>query len=91
MSLQKEINYKGFTTPACYKITWISITEQEKIDWVKTYKALLLINSYTDLTKEYDIEQVNVPLTWLYEVELNLPTYYSKLKELEVYKDSLDI
>lgn len=90
MSLQLSTIYKGLSLEnATYKIACLSYTEKEIIDWVKVYNLILQVNSYTDTTKQYDIEQK----TYIFESNLEwltLTNGYNLLKTLLEFETAID-
>lgn len=91
MALTQQRNYKGFDINEYIKITWYEVIEWEKVNWVKIYNVELLINKYTDSTKQYDIEQISEKLQWLTETQLNLTNYYILLKTISWYENCVDL
>ena len=55
--LKLAIIYKGIPMDAFYKVTGVTLTETGSDATGKLYSADVSVNSYTSLTKEYDLEQ----------------------------------
>ena len=90
MAIQLPISYKWFDINSYNKITWISYYESGKDEEGKIYKMNVLVNSYTNEYKEYDIEQKNYSFECRYN-ELNIDSAYIKLKSLDEFKNGVDI
>jgi len=93
MSLQKNLTYKGINLPKAYaKVTHVSIVESTPAeDWSKLYKAFLQVNTYTDSTCEFDIEQRTYELDWLTEEQFTLAWCYEGLKVLPDFEWATDV
>jgi len=92
MSLQIETTFKGLNIPAAYsKITTVIITEETNNSEIKTYKTDITVNTYTDNTKEFDIEQRTYSFEWITEEQFTLPASYEALKTLPDFEWAIDV
>jgi len=84
MAITKSKTYKGINIPeAYYKITSLTIIEDWTDEAWKLYKATANINSYTNNTKEYDIDQKTYVIKGLKENELTYKKIYSEVMKEE--------
>ena len=92
MSLQIETTYKGIVIPkAVAKITHVSIIEtSDTLEW-KLYKCFVQVNTYTDSTKEFDINQHTYEFDKITEAQFTLTACYEWLKTLPEFLWALDI
>ena len=80
MAFIKETTLKGILIPsAYYKITSTKTDEAWEDELGKIYTVTVFVNSYTNDTKEFDIEQRNYYLEWFREAELSLTNIYTRL------------
>ena len=90
MAINLPTNYKGFNLNAYYKITWVSFSEKWKDEQGnKTYNLKLLVNSFTDESKEFDICQKDYNFETNYSW-LNIDNWYTLLKGLTEFKEAVD-
>jgi len=90
MALLMNTAYKGFDLNAYYKITWVSFNEKWKDELGnKIYNMTLLVNSFTDDTKEYDICQKDYNFETNY-AWLNIDNWYTLLKWLAEFATATD-
>lgn len=88
--LKKDITYKGLPITAFYKITSVNIVETWSDEQGKLYTAKVLVNSYTDNSKEFDIEQKDYEFKDIRENQFTLSDCYLWLKSLEEFNLAVD-
>ena len=92
MAILLETTVMGITIPdAYYKITEVKFSESgEKTDaWEKIYNIQYIMNSYTNSTKEFDINQSVVSTTGT-EAEITIANGYNFIKTLPFYSEAKD-
>ena len=91
MALTKSTTIYGLSAPeAYYNINNVGVIG-ESTDAGKVYNVTVLVNEYTDSTKENHVSQKGYELKGLTEAELTIATYYAKLKELEEFTGATDV
>jgi len=93
MALKIATTYKGINLPAAYcKVTHVALVESTPAeDWSKLYKAFLQVNTYTDSTCEFDIDQRTYELDWLTEEQFTLAWCYEGLKAFPELENAIDV
>jgi len=92
MALKKTRIFKGIELRNAYhKITSVNVTETWEDETWKLYTTSVQVNSYTDETKEYDLEQRSYYFKKLREQDNVLSTLYWKLKLEKDFEWSIDL
>jgi len=93
MWLELKKTFKGINLPSAYaKVNHVSIVPSTPAeDWTKLYKVFLQVNTYTDNTCEYDIDQRTYELQWVKEDQFNLADCYVWLKLQEDFAWAKDV
>lgn len=84
MAIKKAKTFKGIELNNAYhKITSTSFTETWSDEKWKLYQGIVTVNSYTDETKDYDLEQKSYIFKELRETENTLERMYILLSKEE--------
>ena len=89
MALTKQLTFKGFPTQAYAKITSFTVYDYMEEN-VKRYGTQITVTTYTDSTKQYDVEGVTVPAQD-FEATPSLAELYSKIKATEKFDEWTDV
>jgi hypothetical protein len=88
MAITKETTILGLTAPNAYYNIQEATTEKQEDG---TYIVDLLVNEYTDSSKENHVSQVEYDFDGVAEADLTYPNFYALLKGLEVFANSTDV
>lgn len=80
MALTKQGEIYGFTTDIYAKITGVDVRESGQDDGGKLYTVNIIVNYYTDSTKQYDYRQDIESFNDIRVTQLTVASLYELLK-----------
>lgn len=92
MALQKSITFRGLQVQnAYYKIVGFNVQE-DGVDEnsAKTYRADVMVITFSDSSKEHDLEGKNHLIKGLSESGLSIASFYTALKALQDFEGATD-
>lgn len=92
MALQRTFTTLWMEITTAYsKIVEIFTSEEKTEAETKTYKIWVTVKTFTNDTKEYEVDNHTYYFEWLKETELNLPNLYELLKQEEWFINSQNV
>ena len=91
MALTKSTTIYGLSAPKAYYNIQTASSTARSTEEGKVYDVTVLVNEYTDDSKENHVSQKGYVLEGLKEAELNFNDYYAKLKALEDFTGATDV
>jgi hypothetical protein len=87
MALTQSTKILGLSAPnAYYNFDEVTVSKQENGD----YLVELLVNEYTDSSKENHVSQEDFTFEDVKEADLNFANYYALLKTEEKFSNAID-